>query len=173
MDVLGTQHPTNIRMLQDLSGVQPLSIPTHDPGVLALFSDSESLGDTPTQINSKMGTLGLPTFGTRFVRGLLTTTKPTTFSTLLQISGLSHGTDVWTPNATQLIKQGLVTLHTVLGCRHKLHMDYIHWGMDDSLAFNIHTHVRKGRGIPEHWQKAMRTNTNVPDWYIHSCLHIK
>ena len=173
MDVLGHDDPTMIRMLQDLSGVEPKSIPTDDPGVMALFSGTESLGVTPEQINSKMGTLGIPEFGTRFVRGMLEETKPTTFSELLQISGLSHGTDVWLGNAEELIKQGIVTLKEVIGCRDNIMMDLIHWGMDDSMAFNIMEHVRKGRGIPDDWQKAMRENENVPDWYIDSCLKIK
>ncbi|MFK5281109.1 hypothetical protein ACI3PL_16245, partial [Lacticaseibacillus paracasei] len=121
-------------------------------------------GVTPEQINSKMGTLGIPEFGTRFVRGMLEETKPTTFSELLQISGLSHGTDVWLGNAEELIKQGIVTLKEVIGCRDNIMMDLIHWGMEDSMAFNIMEHVRKGRGIPDDWQKAMRENENVPDW---------
>ncbi|QPB57133.1 PolC-type DNA polymerase III [Lacticaseibacillus paracasei] len=173
MDVLGHDDPTMIRMLQDLSGVEPKSIPTDDPGVMALFSGTKSLGVTPEQINSKMGTLGIPEFGTRFVRGMLEETKPTTFSELLQISGLSHGTDVWLGNAEELIKQGIVTLKEVIGCRDNIMMDLIHWGMEDSMAFNIMEHVRKGRGIPDDWQKAMRENENVPDWYIESCLKIK
>ncbi|EPC78457.1 DNA polymerase III PolC [Lacticaseibacillus paracasei subsp. paracasei Lpp221] len=170
---MGHDDPTMIRMLQDLSGVEPKSIPTDDPGVMALFSGTKSLGVTPEQINSKMGTLGIPEFGTRFVRGMLEETKPTTFSELLQISGLSHGTDVWLGNAEELIKQGIVTLKEVIGCRDNIMMDLIHWGMEDSMAFNIMEHVRKGRGIPDDWQKAMRENENVPDWYIESCLKIK
>ncbi|KRM72761.1 PolC-type DNA polymerase III [Lacticaseibacillus brantae] len=173
MDVLGHDDPTMIRMLQDLTGVEPTSIPTDDPGVMALFSGTDSLGVTPEQINSKMGTLGIPEFGTRFVRGMLEETKPTTFSELLQISGLSHGTDVWLGNAEELIQQGIVTLKEVIGCRDNIMMDLIHWGMDDSMAFNIMEHVRKGRGIPDDWQQAMRDNENVPDWYIDSCLKIK
>ncbi|MHA3066260.1 PolC-type DNA polymerase III [Lacticaseibacillus saniviri] len=173
MDVLGHDDPTMIRMLQDLTGVDPQTIPTDDPGVMGLFSGTETLGVTPDQINSKMGTLGIPEFGTRFVRGMLEETKPTTFSELLQISGLSHGTDVWLGNAEELIQQGVVTLKDVIGCRDNIMMDLIHWGMDDSMAFNIMEHVRKGRGIPDDWQQAMRENENVPDWYIESCLKIK
>lgn len=173
MDVLGHDDPTMIRMLQDLSGVEPKSIPTDDPGVMKLFSGTDSLGVTPEQINSKTGTLGVPEFGTRFVRGMLEETKPSSFSELLQISGLSHGTDVWLGNAEELVSQGVIALKDVIGCRDNIMMDLIHWGMDDSMAFNIMEHVRKGRGIPDDWQQAMRDNENVPDWYIDSCLKIK
>ena len=173
LDILGHDDPTMIRMLQDLSGIDPKSIPTDDPGVMALFSGTDSLGVTPEQINSKMGTLGVPEFGTRFVRGMLEETHPTTFSELLQISGLSHGTDVWLGNAEELINKGVVTLKDVIGCRDNIMMDLIHWGMDDSMSFNIMERVRKGKGIPDDWQQAMRDNENVPDWYIDSCLKIK
>ncbi|WP_413476366.1 PolC-type DNA polymerase III [Latilactobacillus fuchuensis] len=173
LDILGHDDPTMIRMLQDLSGINPKTIPTDDPGVMALFSGTDSLDVTPEQINSKMGTLGVPEFGTRFVRGMLEETHPTTFSELLQISGLSHGTDVWLGNAEELINKGVVTLKDVIGCRDNIMMDLIHWGMDDSIAFNIMERVRKGKGIPDDWQQAMRENENVPDWYIDSCLKIK
>lgn len=173
MDVLGHDDPTMIRMLQDLSGVNPKSIPTDDPGVMKLFSGTESLEVTPEQIGTKMGTLGIPEFGTRFVRGMLEETKPSTFAELLQISGLSHGTDVWLGNAEELVQNGTITLKDVIGCRDNIMMDLIHWGMDDSMAFNIMEHVRKGRGIPDEWQQAMRDNDSVPDWYIDSCLKIK
>lgn len=173
LDILGHDDPTMIRMLQDLSGIDPQTIPTDDPGVMALFSGTESLGVTPEQINSKMGTLGIPEFGTRFVRGMLEETHPTTFAELLQISGLSHGTDVWLGNAEDYIQQGVVTLKDVIGCRDNIMMDLIHWGMDPNLSFQIMEHVRKGRGIPEEWQAQMRANKKVPDWYIDSCLKIK
>ncbi len=173
MDVLGHDDPTMIRMLQDLSGIEPKSIPMDDPGVMSLFSSTEALGVTPEQINSKTGTLGVPEFGTRFVRGMLEETHPKHFSELLQISGLSHGTDVWLGNAEELIKNKVVTIKEVIGCRDNIMMDLIHWGMDDSMAFNIMERVRKGRGIPDEWQQAMRDNENVPDWYIDSCLKIK
>ncbi len=173
MDILGHDDPTMIRKLQDLSGIEPKSIPPVDPKVMSLFSSTEVLGVTPEQIGSKTGTLGIPEFGTRFVRGMLEETNPTTFSELLQISGLSHGTDVWLGNAEELIQKGIVTLKDVIGCRDNIMLDLIHYGMDASMAFNIMEHVRKGRGIPDDWQQAMRDNDNVPDWYIDSCLKIK
>lgn len=173
LDILGHDDPTMIRMLQDLSGIDPQTIPTNDPGVMKLFSGTESLGVTPEQIQSNVGTLGVPEFGTRFVRGMLEETHPTTYDELLQISGLSHGTDVWLGNAEELIKNGVITLKEVIGCRDNIMTDLIHWGMDSQMAFQIMEHVRKGRGIPEEWQEVMRANEKIPSWYIDSCLKIK
>ncbi|MFC6322314.1 PolC-type DNA polymerase III [Companilactobacillus baiquanensis] len=172
LDILGHDDPTMIRTLQDLSGIDPLTIPVDDKEVMALFSGTESLGVTPEQIFSKTGTLGVPEFGTRFVRGMLEKTHPTTFAELLQISGLSHGTDVWLGNAEELIDKGVVTLKEVIGCRDNIMMDLIHWGMDSQIAFQIMEHVRKGRGIPDEWKQQMK-DADVPDWYIDSCLKIK
>ncbi|WP_367368526.1 PolC-type DNA polymerase III [Schleiferilactobacillus harbinensis] len=173
LDILGHDDPTMIRTLQDLSGVDPKTIPYDDPGVMGLFSGTEPLGVTEDQIQSKTGTLGIPEFGTRFVRGMLEETHPTTFAELLQISGLSHGTDVWLGNAEELIQKGVVKLKDVIGCRDNIMMDLIHWGLDSQLAFQIMEHVRKGRGIPDEWQDKMRENKNIPSWYIDSCLKIK
>lgn len=172
MDILGHDDPTMIRALQDLSGVDPQSIPMDDPGVMALFSSPDVLGVTEEQIQSKTGTLGLPEFGTRFVRGMLEDTHPKNYSQLLQISGLSHGTGVWLDNAQELIKQGVATIANVIGCRDNIMTDLIHYGMDSEIAFQIMEHVRKGRGIPEDWQKKMH-EANVPQWYMDSCLKIK
>ena len=172
MDILGHDDPTMIRALQDLSGVDPQSIPMDDPGVMSLFSSPEILGVTEEQIQSKTGTLGLPEFGTRFVRGMLEDTHPKNYSQLLQISGLSHGTGVWLDNAQELIKQGIATIANVIGCRDNIMTDLIHYGMDSEISFQIMEHVRKGRGIPEEWQKKMH-EANVPQWYMDSCLKIK
>ncbi|ETY74107.1 PolC-type DNA polymerase III [Lactiplantibacillus fabifermentans] len=172
IDILGHDDPTMIRMLQDLSGIKPESIPPVDPTVMKIFSSPEVLGVNEDQIFSKTGTLGIPEFGTRFVRGMLEETHPSTFNELLQISGLSHGTDVWLGNAEELIKDGTVTLAEVIGCRDNIMTDLIHYGMESDMSFQIMEHVRKGRGIPDEWQQAMK-DSNVPDWYIDSCLKIK
>ena len=172
IDILGHDDPTMIRMLQDLSGIKPESIPPVDPNVMKIFSSPEVLGVTEDQIFSKTGTLGIPEFGTRFVRGMLEETHPSTFNELLQISGLSHGTDVWLGNAEELIKDGTVTLAEVIGCRDNIMTDLIHYGMESDMSFQIMEHVRKGRGIPDDWQQAMK-DADVPDWYIESCLKIK
>lgn len=172
LDILGHDDPTVIRMLQDLSGIDPLTIPTDDPEVMRIFEGTEVLGVTSDQIYSKTGTLGIPEFGTRFVRGMLEDTNPTTFAELLQISGLSHGTDVWLGNADELIRQGIVDLAHVIGCRDDIMVYLMHAGLDAGMAFQIMEHVRKGKGIPDEWQAEMKKN-NVPDWYIDSCLKIK
>lgn len=172
LDCLGHDDPTMIRMLQDLSGIEPKTIPTDDPGVMKLFSGTDILGVTPEQIQSKTGTLGIPEFGTRFVRGMLEETHPKTFAELVKISGLSHGTDVWLGNAEELIQNGTVTMPEVIGCRDDIMMDLIHMGVESDLAFKIMEHVRKGRGIPDEWQAAMR-ESEVPEWYIGACLKIK
>lgn len=172
IDILGHDDPTMIRMLQDLTGIDPQSIPTDDPGVMSLFSSPDVLGVTEDQIFSRTGTLGVPEFGTRFVRGMLEETHPSNYSELLQISGLSHGTDVWLGNAEELIKNGTATIANVIGCRDNIMTDLIHYGMESEIAFQIMEHVRKGRGIPDEWQAKMK-EADVPDWYIDSCLKIK
>lgn len=172
LDILGHDDPTVIRMLQDLSGIEPKTIPTDDPEVMRIFEGTEVLGVTEEQIFSKTGTLGIPEFGTRFVRGMLDQTHPSTFAELLQISGLSHGTDVWLGNAEELIRNGTADLAHVIGCRDDIMVYLMHAGLDDGLSFKIMESVRKGKGIPEDWQEEMRKQ-NVPDWYIDSCLKIK
>ncbi|WP_085992385.1 PolC-type DNA polymerase III [Oceanobacillus senegalensis] len=172
LDILGHDDPTVIRMLQDLSGIDPKTIPTDDKEVMKIFSGPESLGVTPEQINCKTGTLGVPEFGTRFVRQMLEDTKPSTFSELLIISGLSHGTDVWLGNAQELIEQGICELADVIGCRDDIMVYLMHKGLEPSLAFKIMEFVRKGRGLQDEWITEMKKH-NVPDWYIESCKKIK
>jgi DNA polymerase-3 subunit alpha (Gram-positive type) len=172
LDILGHDDPTVIRMLQDLSGIDPETVPTDDPEVMKIFSGPEPLGVTPEQINCKTGTLGVPEFGTRFVRQMLEDTKPTTFAELVIISGLSHGTDVWLGNAQELINDGICELSDVIGCRDDIMVYLMHKGLEASLAFKIMEFVRKGKGLKDEWIDEMKKH-GVPDWYIESCKKIK
>ncbi|SFD88306.1 DNA polymerase III catalytic subunit, PolC type [Bacillus sp. OV194] len=172
LDILGHDDPTVIRMLQDLSGIDPKTIPASDQEVMKIFSGPEVLGVTEDQILCKTGTLGIPEFGTKFVRQMLEETKPSTFSELVQISGLSHGTDVWLNNANELIADGTCELKDVIGCRDDIMVYLIYKGLDPSLAFKIMESVRKGKGLIPEWVEEMKKN-DVPDWYIGSCLKIK
>lgn len=172
LDILGHDDPTVIRMLQDLSGIDPKAIPTDDKEVMKIFSGTESLGITSEQINCKTGTLGVPEFGTKFVRQMLEDTKPSTFAELVIISGLSHGTDVWLGNAQELINEGICELPDVIGCRDDIMVYLMHKGLEASLAFKIMEFVRKGKGLQDEWIEEMRKH-DVPDWYIDSCQKIK
>lgn len=172
LDILGHDDPTVIRMLQDLSGIDPKTIPPDDEEVMKIFSTPEVLGVTEEEIMCKTGTLGIPEFGTRFVRQMLEETKPKTFSELVQISGLSHGTDVWLNNASDLIANGICELKDVIGCRDDIMVYLIYKGLEPSLAFKIMESVRKGKGLTEEWIEEMKKH-GVPDWYIGSCQKIK
>ena len=178
LDVLGHDDPTMIRKLQDLSGIDPNDIPMDDPGVMDLFSGTDILGVTPEQIGTSTGMLGIPEFGTNFVRGMVDETHPTTFAELLQLSGLSHGTDVWLGNAQDLIKAGIADLSTVIGCRDDIMVYLMHAGLEPKMAFTIMERVRKGMWLKISEEErngyiaAMKAN-NVPEWYIESCGKIK
>ena len=176
LDILGHDDPSTIRMLEDLTGMNALEIPLDDKETMSLFSSTEALGLKPEQIDSQVGTFGVPEFGTSFVRGMLLDTKPTTFNELLIISGLSHGTDVWLGNAQELIKNKICTLSEVIGLRDDIMVYLLQHGLEPKMAFTIMEFVRKGRaakeGMPEEYEKAMREN-NVPEWYINSCKKIK
>ncbi|HET7522003.1 MAG TPA: PolC-type DNA polymerase III [Bacillales bacterium] len=172
LDILGHDDPTVIRMLQDLSGMDPKTIPTDDAEVMKIFKGPEVLGVTEEQIMCKTGTLGIPEFGTKFVRQMLEETKPETFADLVRISGLSHGTDVWLNNANELIANGTCQLKDVISCRDDIMVYLIHKGLDASLAFKIMEFVRKGKGLADEWVEEMKSH-GVPDWYIESCRRIK
>ena len=172
LDILGHDDPTVIRKLQDLSGIDPRDIPIDDEKVMQIFSSTEPLGVTPEQIDCKTGTLGVPEFGTSFVRQMLEETKPKTFAELVIISGLSHGTDVWLGNAQELINNGICELSEVIGCRDDIMVYLMQKGLDAQLAFTIMESVRKGRGLKDEWIEEMKKH-QVPDWYIDSCQKIK
>lgn len=170
--MLGHDDPTVIRMLQDLTGVDPKTIPLDDKETMKIFSSTESLGLRPDQIDSKVGTFGVPEFGTRFVREMLVETLPKTFEELVRISGLSHGTDVWTNNAQDLVKAGTVTLSEAICTRDDIMTYLISKGLPAQNSFKIMESVRKGKGLKEDQEVLMREN-DVPEWYIDSCKKIK
>jgi DNA polymerase-3 subunit alpha (Gram-positive type) len=172
LDILGHDDPTVIRMLQDLTGVDPKTIPLDDPLVLGLFSGTETLGVKPEDIRSKTGTYAIPEFGTKFVRQMLEDTRPTTFSELVRISGLSHGTDVWLNNAQDLIRQGIATLSEVICARDDIMIYLIYKGLEPGRAFKIMESIRKGKGVKEEDAEYMR-QFGVPEWYIESGRKIK
>lgn len=172
MDILGHDDPTMIRALQDMSGIDPTTIPMNDEGVMSLFQSPQVLGVKSENIFSKTGTLGVPEFGTAFVRGMLQETKPTSYADLLQISGLSHGTDVWRGNADELIENGLADISTVIGTRDKIMTDLINWGVNSESAFQIMEKVRKGKGVSESYQAELR-QAGVQEWYIESLQKIQ
>ncbi|MBQ3105066.1 MAG: PolC-type DNA polymerase III [Lachnospiraceae bacterium] len=173
LDILGHDDPTMIRMLQDLTGIDPVAIPLDDPKVMSLFQSTKALGVTPEQLGGcPVGSLGIPEFGTDFVIQMLLDTKPQSFSDLVRISGLSHGTDVWLGNAQTLIEEGKATIATAICTRDDIMTYLIHMGVDSSLSFSIMESVRKGKGLRPEWEEAM-LKADVPDWYIWSCKKIK
>lgn len=172
LDILGHDNPTIIRMLQDLSGIEPDDIPMDDPLVYSLFASNEALKIENEAVKSPVGTYGIPEFGTRTVRRMLAETKPKNFAELVQISGLSHGTDVWSGNAQELIKDNTCTLEEVIGCRDDIMTYLMYKGVEPTLAFTIMESVRKGKGLKDEWIDAM-LEKDVPKWYIESCEKIK
>ena len=172
LDILGHDDPTMIRMLQDITKVDPKKIPLDDKETMSIFSSTKALGVTEEQIHSPVGTFGIPEFGTKFVRGMLVDTMPTKFEELLRISGLSHGTDVWLNNAQSLIEAGTIKLEDAICTRDDIMLYLIKKGMPPKPSFKIMECVRKGKGLTEEQETLMREN-DVPDWYIDSCKKIK
>ncbi|MEG2564162.1 MAG: PolC-type DNA polymerase III [Bacilli bacterium] len=177
LDILGHDDPTILRMLQDLSGIDVTTLPFDDKEVFSLLCSPNAMGVTAEEIMCPTGTLGLPELGTKFVIQLLVDTQPKTFSELVKISGLSHGTDVWAGNASELIKNKVVPFKDVIGCRDDIMVNLTNWGMEPKEAFKIMEFVRKGKPtkMPEEWKKweTKMKEASVPEWYIDSCHKIK
>ena len=179
LDILGHDDPTVIRMLQDITGVAPTAIPLDDKETMSIFNSTTALGVTPEQIHSEVGTFGIPEYGTKFARGMLMDTHPTTFDELIRLSGLSHGTDVWLGNAQTLIEQGIVTLKEAICCRDDIMVYLMQKGLPPDKAFKIMEAVRKGKvakGKEPKWKDEyipLMEEHGVPDWYVKSCEKIK
>ena len=179
LDILGHDDPTMLRMLQDLTGIDPVTIPLDDPEVMSLFKDTSALKITPDDIfGTKLGCLGIPEFGTDFAMQMVIDAKPLAFSDLVRISGLSHGENLWVGNAKDLIANGIATISTAICTRDDIMLYLIRMGVEDAEAFSIMESVRKGK-VAKHkedkwdlWKQHMQEN-NVPDWYIESCEKIK
>ena len=171
-DMLGHDDPTVIRMLYDLTGIDPTKVPLDDKTTMSIFSSTEAIGVRKEDINSEVATYGVPEFGTKFVRGMLVDTKPNTFEELLRISGLSHGTDVWLNNAQELINNGTITLSEAICTRDDIMIYLIGMGVPAQDSFQIMESVRKGKGLKESQENLMKEH-NVPEWYIESCKKIK
>ncbi|MGN1097493.1 MAG: PolC-type DNA polymerase III, partial [Clostridia bacterium] len=172
MDILGHDDPTMLKMLHDLTGLNPREIPIPDEKVMSLFTSTEALGVKPEDIGSETGTFAVPEFGTNFVRQMLKDTKPTTVSELIRISGLSHGTDVWTNNAQELVRSGTCTLSDAICCRDDIMIYLIQKGLPPQRSFKIMEQVRKGKKLKPEDEVEMREH-GVPEWYIESCNKIK
>ena len=159
-------------MLQDLTGLDPKTIPLNDPKVISLFTSPDALGVTKEELGCEVGSYGLPEFGTKFVRQMLVDTQPKSFADLVRISGLSHGTDVWLNNAQYFIKEGYTTLKDCIATRDDIMVYLMYKDLPPKTAFTIMEKVRKGKGLSEDDEALMREK-NVPDWYIESCKRIK
>lgn len=173
LDILGHDAPTILRLLQDFTGIDPKDVPASDPRVMKLFyAPEEVLGISLNQIEATTGTLGVPELGTTFVQKMILETKPSSFEELVRISGLSHGTDVWTGNAQELIQKGICTLKDVIDTRDNIMVELMQKGLEPKIAFTIMESVRKGKGLKEEWIPLMKQH-GVEDWYITSCKKIK
>jgi len=177
LDILGHTDPTQLRMIQDLTGTDILKVPLDDKDTMSIFTSTKALGVTNEQIMCETGTLGIPEFGTPFTVGMVAETKPKTFAELIKISGLSHGTDVWLGNAQELIKNNIVPFKEVIGCRDDIMVYLMYKGVEPIKAFKIMEFVRKGRASkdPETWAGHRETmeKAGIEPWFIDSCQKIK
>lgn len=172
LDILGHDVPSIIKMLEDFTGIDAMKIPLDDAQTVKIFTSVETLNIVSRDYPLKIGSLGIPEFGTKFVREMLKDTQPSTFAELVRISGLSHGTDVWINNAQEFVREGRAELKDVISTRDDIMNYLIYAGIPHKTAFYIMENVRKGKGLkPE--QEALMVENNVPDWYIESCKRIK
>ncbi len=172
LDELGHDVPTQIRHLQNLSGIDPQKVPLDDPETMRIFTDISPLGIETDDILEQPGSAGIPEFGTKNARGMLMETQPTTFEGLIRISGLSHGTNVWRNNAQDIINAGLATINEVISVRDDITTKLIAMGLDKKLSFTISEAVRKGKGLKPEWEEEMKAH-GLPDWYLDSCNKIE
>ncbi len=172
LDILGHDDPSMLKMLSDITGIDVTTIPIPDPKVMSLFYSTEALGIKDEDSTIKAATIGLPELGTFLVRNMIAETKPRKFYDLVQISGLSHGTDVWSGNAQDLIRDGICTINEVIGCRDSIMTYLIYRGLPNKDSFDIMEKVRKGKGLSAEHEALMREH-NIPEWYINSCKKIK
>ena len=172
LDILGHDDPTVIKMLGDLTGIDPTTVPLDDAETLSLFSSTDAIGITPERLHSPVATYGIPEFNTSFTRQMLEDTRPKAFAELLRISGFSHGTDVWLNNAQDLIRNNIAPVSETISTRDDIMLYLIAHGMDESVSFKIMEGVRKGRGLKEEQEQAMN-EAKIPQWFIESCKKIK
>ncbi|RKX38557.1 MAG: PolC-type DNA polymerase III, partial [Thermotogae bacterium] len=172
IDALGHDNPTFLKILFNITGINPMDIPMDDPATLSIFSSVDALGIKADDLGMDVGTIGIPEFGTQFVRGMLMETRPKTFAELVRISGLSHGTDVWLNNARDWIRSKQATLSQVIACRDDIMNYLVKKGMDPAKAFRIMENVRKGKGLKEEEVTHLK-ELKVPEWFIQSCQKIK